>query len=190
VSARVAERPMSSFAVTVVAVCAVAALTCVSGDCNAAETREQARTIVQALLRCWQSNDYNTFASLLDKDVLFAYPGGRLNRSQLLDVFKSYHREKKDIRVYFWEQFFLSGQKFFTAYQFAATDVKSGKRQAVGTGVAGEIKDGKIVLLKEYYDGEVALHQYDGTLPLDEGIVTPFVTPWPARVWLRPDLVN
>jgi ketosteroid isomerase-like protein len=178
------------WAVTAAALGALAGVAWLPGDSNAAETREQARTIVQTLLGCWQSNDYTTFTSLLADDVLFAYPGGRLNKSQLLDLFKSYHQEKKDIRVYFWDHFFVSGTRFFTAYQFAATDVRSGKRQAVGTGVAGEIKDGKIVLLKEYYDGEVAVHQYDSTLPLDEGIVTPLVTPWPARVWLRPDLVN
>ena len=185
-----ARRSIAPRAAQIAAVCFAAGAACLPGAGNAAETHEQARTIVQTLLRCWQSNDYRTFASLLDEDVLFAYPGGRLNKSQLLDVFKSYHQEKRDIRVYFWEQFFVSGTAFFTAYQFAATDVKSGKRQAVGTGVAGEIRNGKVVLLKEYYDGEVALHQYDGTLPLDEGIVTPLVTPWPARVWLRPDLVN
>lgn len=185
-----ARRSIAPWAAQIAAVCFAAGAVCLPGEGNAAETHEQARTIVQTLLRCWQSNDYRTFASLLDEDVLFAYPGGRLNKSQLLDVFKSYHQEKRDIRVYFWEQFFVSGAKFFTAYQFAATDVKSGKRQAVGTGVAGEIRNGKVVLLKEYYDGEVALRQYDGTLPLDESIVMPFVTPWPARVWLRPDLVN
>jgi hypothetical protein len=48
--------------------------------------------------------------------------------------------------VCFWEQFFMSGPKFFTAYQFAATEVRSGKRQAIGTSVAGEIRNGKVVL--------------------------------------------
>jgi len=190
ITARMAHRWMASLAPNVVAFCIIIAPLCFAGDSNAAQTREKARTIVQSLLRCWQNNDYTTFASLLDKDALFAYPGGRLNKSQFLELFKNYHRENKDIRIYFWDRFFASGQKFYTAYQFAATDVKSGKRQAVGTGVAGEIKDGKVVLLKEYYDNEVALHQYDGTLPLDEGIVTPLVTPWPARVWLRPEEVN
>jgi hypothetical protein len=53
---------------------------------------------------------------------------------------------KRDIRVCFWEQFFMSGPKYFTAYQFAATDVKSGKRHAIGTSVAAEIRNGKVVL--------------------------------------------
>ncbi len=184
------RRSIAPWVAQVAAVCVAVGVACLPGEGSAAETREQAQTIVQTLLRCWQSNDFRTFASLLGEDALFAYPGGRLNKAQLLDLFKAYHQEKRDIRVYFWDQFFVSGPKFFTAYQFAATDVKSGKRQAVGTGVAGELRNGKIVLLKEYYDGEVAVHQYDGTLPLDEGIVTPLVTPWPARVWLRPDLVN
>jgi ketosteroid isomerase-like protein len=165
---------------------AVLALAWVSVDCQAAETREHARKVVQTLLACWENNDSATFASLLDDDVRFAYPGGRLDKPQLIALFKSYHQEKTNIRIYFWDQFFLSGEKFFTAYQFAATDAKSGKRQAVGTGVAGELKDGKIVLLKEYYDNEVAWHQYEGTLPLDEGTVMP----WPATIWLRPDTID
>lgn len=181
-----AVRSIATLAAKTAVACALIALAWLPADGNAAETREHARTIVQAFLTCWQTNDYRTFASLLKDDVLFAYPGGRLNKSQLLGLFKSYHQEKTDIRVYFWDRFFLSGNRFYTAYQFAATDVKSAKRQAVGTGVAGEIKDGKIALLKEYYDNEVAWHQYEGTLPLDEGTVSP----WPARVWLRPDAVN
>jgi ketosteroid isomerase-like protein len=181
-----AARSIVTSAAKTAALWAFIAFALLSVDGNAAEARDDARAVVQSLLTCWQSNDYATFASLLHDDVRFAYPGGRLDKSQLLALFRSYHQEKRDIRVYFWDHFFLSGERFFTAYQFAATDVKSGKRQAVGTGVAGEIKDGKIVLLKEYYDNEVAWHQYEGTLPLDEGTVMP----WPARVWLRPDTID
>jgi hypothetical protein len=86
------------------------------------------------------------FRSLLDEGVLFADPGGCLSKSQFLEFFKSCHQEKRDIRVCFWEQFFMSGPKFFTAYQFAATEVRSGKRQAIGTSVAGELRNGKVVL--------------------------------------------
>jgi len=80
----------------------------------------------------------------------------------------------------------MAGDRFATAYQFAATDRATGKRQAVGTGVTGIIENGKILLFKEYYDEEVAPRQYDEELPLDEGIVTP----WPASIWLRPETID
>ncbi|RME62886.1 MAG: hypothetical protein D6782_11345 [Alphaproteobacteria bacterium] len=118
--------------------------------------------------------------------VLFAYPGGRLDKAQLIALFEDYQNRKTDIRIYLWDHFFMDGERFFTAYQFAATDRKTGKRQAVGTGVSGRMKNGKIVVFKEFYDNEVAHHQYAGTLPLDEGVVMP----WPASIWLRPDTVD
>ncbi|NJO13306.1 MAG: hypothetical protein HC872_07425 [Gammaproteobacteria bacterium] len=112
--------------------------------------------------------------------------GARLNKTQLLELFLQYRQQKRDIKIYLWDQFFVVGEEFFTAYQFAATDRTLGKRQAVGTGVMGRIKDGKIVLLKEYFDNEIAQQQYAGKLPLDEGVVTP----WPSSIWLRPETID
>lgn len=147
---------------------------------------QQVRSLVENFLKSWETNDAATFAAALHNDVVFAYPGDRLDKTRLVALFASYQAEKKDIKIYLWDQFFVSGDRFFTAYQFAATDRKMNKRQAVGTGVMGRIKDGKIILLKEYYDNEVAEHQYAGKLPLDEGIVSP----WPSSIWLRPDTID
>ena len=150
------------------------------------QNKSEAREIVQGFLKAWETNDARTFTSLLHKEVEFAYPGDRLGKEELTEVFKSYQEEKKDIRIYFWEEFFMEGDRFATAYQFAATDRVTGKRQAVGTGVTGRIREGKIILFKEYYDEEVSLLQYEGKLPLDEGIVTP----WPSTIWLRPETID
>lgn len=151
-----------------------------------AQDKAAARKIVQNFLKCWETNDAQTFAALLHDQVLFAYPGGRLNKEQLVTMFREYHEEKRDIKIYFWDQFLTEGEQFASAYQFAATDRKTGKRQAVGTGIVGKIKDGKIILFKEYYDEEVAIQQYAGKLPLDEGEVSP----WPASIWLRPETID
>lgn len=161
----------------------VLSLTCASA---AGLDRQQSRMLVERFLKCWETGDQETFASLLHPEVEFAYPGDRLGKSSLLAVFEEYQRRKKDIRIYFWDEFFVDGNKFAFAYQFAATDRASGKRQAVGTGVVGRIEDGKIVLFKEYYDEQVAELQYQGKLPLDEGQVSP----WPASVWLRPETID
>ena len=80
------RRSIAPWVAQVAAVCVAVGVACLPGEGSAAETSEQAQTIVQTLLRCWQSNDYRTFASLLGEDALFAYPGGRLNKAQLLDL--------------------------------------------------------------------------------------------------------
>ena len=122
----------------------------------------------------------------MHEDILFAYPGDRLGKAETMAMFKEFQAEKRDIKIYFWDQLILDNNRFATSYQFAATDIQTGKRQAVGTGVVGELKDGKIILFKEYYDEEVAILQYDNQLPLDEGIVCP----WPASVWLKPETID
>jgi len=72
-------------------------------------------------------------------------------------------------------------------YQFACTDRKSGKRQAVGTGVRGRLRNGKIVVFKEYWDDHIAEEQMRGEIPLDEGLP---VTPSPHSVMMTPKRIN
>jgi len=148
--------------------------------------REEARAVVRGFLDSWETGDSDRFGTFVHKDIEFAYPGGRLGREQLIAMFRQYREKKRDIKIYHWDVFLFQGDRFATAYQFAATDRTSGKRQAVGTGVTGRLQDGKIIEFKEYYDEEVASLQYKGKLPLDEGKVSP----WPASVWLRPDTID
>lgn len=142
--------------------------------------------VVRSFLQTWESGDAEAFAAALSPDVLFAYPGGRLGYDELVALFKDYREEKTDIRIYLWDEAVEDGNKIATAYQFAATDVKTGERFAVGTGVVATVEEGKIVLFKEYWDTEVPIQQKAGKLPLDEGIVTP----WPHSVWLRPHTID
>ena len=164
--------------------CFLLAISCNAGSAGPAHA--EAQKIVLDFLKSWENGDIKTFSSLLHDDVVFAYPGNILNKEQLLETFRQYQSEKRDIKIYLWDVFLVDGDKFATAYQFAATDRRSGKRQAVGTGVTGVIKDRTIILFKEYYDEEVAVRQHRGELPLDEGTVSP----WPASVWLRPETID
>lgn len=154
--------------------------------CPAETAPETIAESVQQFLRAWETGDLSEFESHLHDDLEFAYPGGRLDKEQLIALFQSYRKEKEDIRIYLWDQVIIQGGSFATAYQFAATDRSTGLRQAVGTGVTGRMRDGKIVLFKEYFDEAVAIEQYAGRLPLDEGPVSP----WPASIWLRPDTID
>ena len=147
--------------------------------------REEIEATVKATLKAWESGDAEKFAAALHEQLLFAYPGDRLNKAALIETFKNYHQEKTDIKIYF-GRFFVQDDRFALSYQFAATDRKTGKRQAVGTGAVGQIADGKIILLKEYYDEHVAARQAAGEIPLDEGQVFPY----PASIMLVPALIN
>jgi ketosteroid isomerase-like protein len=157
---------------------------CIAAPARAADPAAQA--VYAKFLKAWETGDAEAFASCLHPDLVFKYPGGVLKRDELVAAFKTYQTEKKDIKIYLADFFVSDGSKHFTAYQFAATDRATDKRFAVGTGVAGEIKDGLIVAFREYWDAEVAPRQKAGELPLDEG----GILPWPSSVWLRFDTID
>lgn len=148
-------------------------------------SREQTETLIKDMLKTWESGDAEKFAAAFGDKTLFAYPGDRFDKPQLVEMFKDYHREKSDIKIYF-GQFLVSGDRFALTYQFAATDRQSGARQAVGSAATGRIEDGKIVLYQEYYDEHVAKRQAAKEIPLDEG----YVTPYPHSLMLDPKLIN
>lgn len=145
-----------------------------------------AQALYTKFIKSWETGDAEAFAACLHPDIVFKYPGGVLKRDELVATFKTYQTEKKDIKIYLADFFVSDGARHFTAYQFAATDRATDKRFAVGTGVAGEIKDGLIIAFREYWDSEVAQRQKAGELPLDEGDVLP----WPSSVWLRFDTID
>ncbi len=148
-------------------------------------SREQMETLVKDMLKTWETGDADKFASAFADKLVFAYPGDRFTKEQLVITFKDYHQNKKDIKIYF-GRFLVDDNRFAMTYQFAATDRWSGVRQAVGTAAIGRIEDGKIILFKEYYDEHVARRQADHEIPLDEGQVFPY----PASLMLDPKLIN
>jgi ketosteroid isomerase-like protein len=155
--------------------------------CGGAQAENlEAKALYSRFLKAWETGDVGAFSACLHPALVFKYPGGVLSKDELVATFTAYQKDKKDIKIYFGDFFISEGTKHFIAYQFAATDRATEKRFAVGTGVAGEIKDGQIIAFREYWDAEVAEKQKAGELPLDEGKVAP----WPASVWLRFDTID
>jgi ketosteroid isomerase-like protein len=152
---------------------------------SAAMTRSETIDFAKTVVHCWQVNDSQTFAKAFADDAVFIYPGGKLTKPELLQMFTSYQKEKSKIRIYT-GRFVVDGDKFAFQYQFAATDNVTKKRQAVGTGVSVVIRNGQVVLWKEYYDESIAELQAAGKLPLDEGDTTPY----PSSVRIKPELIN
>lgn len=139
--------------------------------------RARVEELVRNWLRAWENGDRDLLKSTLHTQILFAYPSVRADEARTLASFDEFHRDFIDTRVYL-HQIQVDGNRFTVEYQFATTRKSSGKRQAVGTVAIGEVRDGRIVLVKEYVDGRVSRMQEAGQLPLGEG-EEPF--PWPRQ---------
>jgi len=150
------------------------------------DNREQLVAFVTRVLQTWEQGDSAGFLAAFTDDAVFAYPGGRVGKTGLGALFADLHARKRDVKVYV-GPFIVLGNEFALRYQFACTDRVTGRRQAVGTGVRGTLRDGKIVTFKEYWDGHIAPEQAEGKLPLDEG--NPLF-PIAAGFMMTPERVN
>ncbi len=131
-------------------------------------TREQVLATVTVFAKSWETGDLAQFESTLDDKLLWAHPGGTLDRPGAIEFFKKWKTEWKDTRIYP-TQFIVEGNRVLAEYQFCATNIATGKREAEGTAAIGEVKDGKLVVWKEYYDHTVGALQAEGAIPVDEG---------------------
>jgi ketosteroid isomerase-like protein len=131
-------------------------------------SRDQVVAVVTAFAKSWETGDLVQFESTLDDHLLWAHPGGTLDKAGAIAFFKKWKTEWSNTRIYP-TQFIIEGNRVLAEYQFCATSLATGKREAEGTAAIGEIKDGKLVLWKEYYDHTVGALQAEGKIPVDEG---------------------
>lgn len=136
-----------------------------------------AKEIVMAHARAWETGDYELLNSILHEDAIFAYPGRRLSKNETLNDFLEYNMSFRDTKIYV-NKVIAVDDDVAVEWQFASTNVRTGNRSAVSDAIIGRIKDGKIIVWKEYLDGRVSRMQASGNLSLDEG-EEPF--PWPAK---------
>ncbi len=141
------------------------------------EKRIAVETLVHQHAKAWEAGDYALLDSILHKDLVFAYPGRRLNKTETLKDFLDYNSSFKETKIYI-NKIIFDGDDFAVEWQFASTNRKTGNRTAVSDAIIGKVKDEKIIVWKEYLDGRVSRMQIAGNLSLDEG-AEPF--PWPKR---------
>ena len=144
--------------------------------------RNSIEALVRDSLLSWETGNEEQFTSTAHPDLLFAFPGERTDTRGALNVFRFWQEKFKDTRVYI-HWILIDGNRFAVEYQFATTRVATGERSAMGTVAIGEVREGKIILLKEYTDGRGSRMQESGELPLDEG-QEPF--PWPKVDRINP----
>jgi len=131
--------------------------------------------------RAWQTGDEQLLTSLLHDDVVFAYPGRRLNKEQTLEDLRFFRDAYIDTKVYI-NTIVVSGNDVAVEWQFATTKKATGKREVVSDAIIAKVEHGKFILWKEYLDGRVKGLQAEGALELEEG-GEPF--PWPHKIEVR-----
>ncbi|HIH41333.1 TPA: nuclear transport factor 2 family protein [Candidatus Woesearchaeota archaeon] len=141
-------------------------------------SKEYAVKLVQDHANAWKTSDLELLDSVLHEDVVFAYPGRRLNKNQTLEDLIYFREHFSDTEVYI-NRIIVDGSDVAVEWQFATTEIATGKRQVVSDGIIGELKDGKFIVWKEYLDGRVKTMQANGELAYEEG-EEPF--PWPNRI--------
>lgn len=127
--------------------------------------------------RAWETGDVELLDSLLHAEVVFAYPGRRLDKEQTLEDLEFFRDAFEDTKVYV-HTIIVDGDMLAVEWQFATTRKETGQREVVSDAIVGKVKDGKFIIWKEYLDGRVKDLQADGALELEEG-EEPF--PWPLR---------
>lgn len=137
--------------------------------------RELVASLIERQARSWETGDEAEFLDTLHADIVFAYPGKRLDLAGALQVFREWKRDFKDTELKV-HRTVIDGASFSVEYVFATTRVETGARTASGTVAVGEVREGKLWVWKEYLDGRVSRLQAAGELPVDEA-AEPF--PWP-----------
>jgi len=146
--------------------------------CNSESKNEEiVKELILKHARAWETGNYELLDSVLHQDVIFAYPGRRLNKTETLQDLIDYNKSFKDTKIYI-NKVIVDGDNLAVEWQFASTNIKTGNRTAVSDAIIGKIKDNKIIVWKEYLDGRVSRLQAVGNLTLEEG-EEPF--PWPKK---------
>ncbi|MBI2659291.1 nuclear transport factor 2 family protein [Candidatus Woesearchaeota archaeon] len=146
-------------------------------SCNNKQNEKIAKELVYKHAKAWETGDYELLDSVLHEDIVFAYPGRRMSKQETLQDLIEYNKTFKDTKIYI-NKIIINGDDLAVEWQFASTNVKTGNRTAVSDAIIGEVKDGKVIVWKEYLDGRVSRMQSNGTLALEEG-EEPF--PWPKK---------
>ena len=158
-----------------IVICISFIISCVNN--SKLKNEDFAKELVHKHAKAWENGDLEFLDSVLHEDVIFAYPGRRLDKQETLADLIDYNKSFKDTKIYI-NKLIVDGEDLAVEWQFASTNIKTGNRTAVSDAIIGKMKDGKIIVWKEYLDGRVSRMQANGTLALEEG-QEPF--PWPKK---------
>lgn len=126
------------------------------------------KDLVHKHARAWSDGNYELLKEILHEDIIFASPYGRFNKAEILKDFQIFKSLFKDSKTYI-NKIIIDREDFAVQWQFATTKIKTGKRSSVNDAIIGKVKDGKIIVWKEYFDKNIEKLQAEGKLEIDEG---------------------
>src|SRR5258708_31534614 len=115
----------------------------------------------------WETGDLAAFASTLGDWLLWAHPGGTLDKRGAIAFFQKWQKEWLNTRIYP-TTFIVEGDRILAEYQFCSTNRQTGKREAEGTAAIGQVTNGKTVLCTAYYHHSVSELQTRAVSPSPE----------------------
>ena len=62
--------------------------------------KELGKELVFKHAKAWETGDVELLSSILHEDVVFAYPGRRLNKTETMQDFIDYNKSFKDTKIY------------------------------------------------------------------------------------------
>jgi ketosteroid isomerase-like protein len=157
--------------------CLLLLVGCSVQDHNSETKKETLTKMVHQHAEAWVTGDMELLDSLLHDDIIFAYPGRRLNKLQTLEDLAYFRDHFNDTKIYI-NKIIIDGDNLGVEWQFATTKKETGERQVVSDAIIGKVKDDKFIIWKEYLDGRVKLLQATGELFLEES-QEPY--PWPQK---------
>lgn len=127
-------------------------------------TRDEVIAIVNQFIQAWEKGDLNAYMTITDDHFVSSNPGGIYDKKAAVADFKSWTATQKDVKFYT-PFYIVEGDWVLAEYQFCSTDRKTGVRKAEGTASIGRVKNGKLLVWKEYYDPGIGDLQANGTIP-------------------------
>lgn len=121
-------------------------------------------------------------------DIEEAYPFGRCNQKIRAELSKKYDLatgNSKDGSLTN-KHFIFDGNWYSVQWFYGAIDRKTGKKQLESTLAFGCVRDGKLIVWREYFDDAVGarqMGQIPGDMPLYETTEEPY--PWPKAASLH-----
>ncbi len=133
-----------------------------------AASEAEVRALILKYTDSWTTGDVAAFTATIDDQFHFSNPGGTFDRKQTLEQFTASPKLYANIKFHHMN-IVIQGDRFMAEYQYCSTDRSTGKREADGTVAVGEVRNGRILSWKEYYDPSVGDLQASGKLIIDEG---------------------
>src|SRR5258708_14382351 len=92
-------------------------------------SRKQIIDTIKTFALSWETGDLAAFASNLGDRLLWAHPGGTLDKRGAIAFFQKWQKEWLNTRIYP-TTFIVEGDRILAEYQFCSTNRQTGKREA------------------------------------------------------------